>query len=556
MITWIQQTFQQHFRSVFLVLLAVVIISFVFITGAVPGIGPAERGPINRPFFGKNLASEADQKRIFGDAELSVFLQIGQPVGGAELQQYALTRHAGLAMADKLGIPASTRTEIEAQIKKSGMFIGENGQFDAKRYADFRERIKKEGRISQADLMRVLSDDLRFEKVQKLLSGPGYVLPAEVKREVTLQDTTWTVGVASIDYASFKPAINPSEAELTKFFEDNQFRYEIPQQVVLSYVEFPAAAYLNQVSVTEPEVRAFYDANPARFPKPNTGATPTVQPVADPSADYALVRPQVEAALRTERAQRLAAKAASEFALQVFERKAALNSSELNNILSAKNLTLKDLPAFGPDNVPAPLRSNPRAADIAFRLNKSRAISEAVATDTGSAVLFWKETIPSRQPAFAEVRAKVAADYAEEEKRKRFMDLGRTLRTQLAARVKNGESFEKAAEAVASANGLKIETKTHSGFTIRQRPQDIEFPVLNALRTLEKGEVSELVRAAGDKGVLVYAADKKLPELSDSNPQYAAMKTQLAQFTAARAGGDYLQELVREELSRSEPKVQ
>ena len=39
MISWIQRTFQQHFKAVFLVLLVLTIISFVFTIGAGAGIG-------------------------------------------------------------------------------------------------------------------------------------------------------------------------------------------------------------------------------------------------------------------------------------------------------------------------------------------------------------------------------------------------------------------------------------------------------------------------------------------------------------------------------------
>ena len=41
MISWIQRSFQQHFRIIFGILLAVTIISFIFTIGASPGIGRA-----------------------------------------------------------------------------------------------------------------------------------------------------------------------------------------------------------------------------------------------------------------------------------------------------------------------------------------------------------------------------------------------------------------------------------------------------------------------------------------------------------------------------------
>lgn len=561
MITWIQQTFQQHFRIIFAVLLGVTIISFIFTIGAAPGIGRADREVLKRPFFGLNLGSEEDKQKVFGDANTSVYLIAGYTaLDEGRLQQYAFNRYASVALADQLHLPPPSETEITEHIKGMQRFAGENGQFDAKKYSEFRDSLKKNSRITEADLSRVLSDDIRAERAQKLLGGPGYVLPSEVKRELTLADTNWTLGVASFDYASFNPTINPTEADISKYFEEKAAQYEIPPKVSVSYVDFPATAFVSQVNVTEPDVRAYYDSNPARFPKPTPAADPTKPAVpptpADPAADYAAVRPQVEAALRMERAQRLATKEASDFAVLLFERKVAFGSPEIANLVSQRHAVLKDLPPFAENEMPPVFGGNPQIAEEAFRLNKERFFSDALPTDSGSVILFWKETIPSRQPTLAEVRAKVSADYIAEEKRKRFVEIGRNVRSLIATRLKAGEPFEKAVEAVASSQGLKAEAKMHPAFTLRQRPQDLDMSALNALEHLEKGELSEMVHTQNAKGLLVYAADKKVPEINESNPQYATTRTQLAQFTAQRTTGEYLRQMIDVELAKSAPAAQ
>jgi peptidyl-prolyl cis-trans isomerase D len=56
-----------------------------------------------------------------------------------------------------------------------------------------------------------------------------------------------------------------------------------------------------------------------------------------------------------------------------------------------------------------------------------------------------------------------------------------------------------------------------------------------------------------DKGLLVYAVDKKSPDLSEANPQYKTFNLQLARATAARNSGEYLREIVETELAKSEP---
>lgn len=556
MISWIQKTFQQHFRLVFGVLLAVTIISFIFTIGASPGIGRADRQAMARPYFGLNLSTAEDYRRLRGDADLSVFVQVGfMGMDDTRLQSYAYARYACLALANQLGIPAPTQTEIADYLRGLPRFASENGQFDSRKYQEFRDSLKRNKSLSEADISRVIADNIRVERVQKLLAGPGYILPEEVRKQVALADTTWTIGIASIDFASFTPTITPTQADLEKFFADNSFRYQIPPQVNVSVVEFPAANYVSRVSVTEAEVRAAYDANPARFPKPAAPGekAPATPPAPNPAADFPLVKAQVEATLKFERAQRLAAKDASDFAVALYEQKVPYGSPDLKKLVQERGLELKDLPAFSEEQVPAPLSSNPQIAEEIFRLNKDRYFTDALPTQTGSVVVVWKDTIPARQPDLSEVRAKVAADFIQDERLKRFVDLGRTVRAQLAARLKSGESFDKAVEAVASANGVKAEAKMHPAFTLRQRPQDIDFTALSTLERLDKGELSEMVRSQANKGLIVYAADKKQPDLSETSEAYKTTRAQLAQYTSSQAANEYVRELVDTELAKSAP---
>ena len=58
----------------------------------------------------------------------------------------------------------------------------------------------------------------------------------------------------------------------------------------------------------------------------------------------------------------------------------------------------------------------------AFKLGAGRAYSDALSAPEGAVVLFWKESLPPRQPLLTEVRDQVAADYIESEKRKRFVE--------------------------------------------------------------------------------------------------------------------------------------
>ena len=562
MITWIQKYFQHHFKVVFAVLLAVTIIAFVFTIGAAPGLGSADRqAALDRPFFGYNLSLQSDQERLMGDAGLSANLRMGAfgQLDGEQVQNYAFQRAATLHLADLWHIPAPTTTEITDQIKTLRMFAGQDGQFDAKAYQTFRDNLKTNPRgIREADILRVVADDVRAEKVQGLLTGPGYVLPADVRSQLGRIDTNWTLATATADYSAFKPSIAASDKDLTDYFEQAGSRYDIPPQMVVEILDFPALDFLSKVTLADSDVRAFYDANPSRFPKPadpakNDPTKPQVTPPADPAADFAAVKPQVESALRFERAQKLSAKAASDLSLALFESKARTPEAVAAFIASRK-LTTKPVPAFSREGSPAELGGSTEAVSEAFRLNKDRPVSDAITTPTGSLILVWKETRPSRKPLFTEVKEKVTADHAEGERRKKFIELGKTAKSAYEARIKAGETLEQATTAVATTSGLKLEAKAVPAFTLRNRPQDLDFSVLGALERLEKGNLSDMV-VTGDKGIFVLAVDKQAPDLTDKNPRFNESRDQIASFTARIGASAVLSELVEEELKKTTPPV-
>ena len=362
-----------------------------------------------------------------------------------------------------------------------------------------------------------------------------------------------------MDYTAFKPEIKPGDAELTQFFEQSGGRYDIPPRVVVSYVDFPALSYVPGVTVTEAEVRAFYDANPSRFPKPADAAkpallSPLIAPPADPAGDFAAVRAQVESTLKLERAQKLSAKAASDLSLALFEAKARTQTA-IEVFLAKQNLTPKILPPFSREAAPLELSGSPELAAEAFRLSVDKLVSDAITTRTGAVILFWQETQATRKPPFAEVREKVAADYTESERRKRFVELGKSVKSQLETRLKAGDSIEAAATAAAASSGLKVETKTLAPFTLRTRPQDIDYTVLSTLERLAKGQVSDMANSA-DKGVFVYVAEKNVPDATEANPRFAEMRKQVATGSGRFSARNYLNELTERELKRSDPRPQ
>lgn len=552
MISWIQRYFQKHFRLVFAVILIAVAVPMIFIYSASGGTGDGKGTGklLERPFFGYNLGNAEQTRRIFSDGTWSIRLKAGyDALQGDQVQQYALQRIAGLALADELHLPVPTADQVAKAVATLRAFQNEQGQFDQARYTQFADSLKTRNDLTGADINRILRDDVRLEALAKLVGGPGYVLPHDIKQQLILADSNWTIQVATLDYAAFNPALSPTEDTLKKFLEENAFRYDVPARPRLSVVEFKGADYVPPVAPTEDELRAFYNSNPARFPVPADAGKKDDKPAITPAANvdhFPKVRAQVEATLKEAVGARGASKAANDLATAIFDRKLTANSPELTAFLAEQRHPAKAVAPFAPDQPPGDMPWLASYSEQISRLSKERHFSDPLPTTDSFVILLWNESLPGYKPLFTEVRERVLADYKDGEKRKLFIARGQTLRTQLAAAAKTA-----AANFAATAAAEKLEVKSYAGFTLRQPPPDMPYQAFGTLQGLEAGQVAEMV-ADAEKGYLVFAQEKKQPDLAPGNPRYAELQQQMMIRTAANNGSTYLGELVERELKKSE----
>ena len=564
MISWIQRTFQQHFKWLFLILLGVVIVYFVFITNASSGLGRAGQPKIPpRPYLDLDLSKAEDQRLLGSDGQLSVYLRYnpGREVPEAQLSQYALRRHATLHLANRVGLPQPNDTQLIEHIRTLRAFAGPDGKFEAKRYTDFIDSLRTNPRLTEAEASRVIAEDARIAAYEKLLAGPGYVLPSDVNEILARRDTQWTLAIATVDGSAFAPRIDTSDLVLKPWFETNPRRYEISPRVVVAALRVAAVTQADNVAFTEVELRAAYTANPSRYPA--SPAAPVKVDTAtgedqNAAAAFNAARPLVEADLRKQRAEKASLDKAADLAVQILER--GLKPAALPGFLAnQKNTALIEVGPVAADSIPAELGGNgaTKLATEALRLSADRPYSNPVAVPGGAAILVWRESIPARTPAFEEVRAQVTTDYLSSEKRRLFNDSAQKLRTSIAAATASGQPFAAAVTAAAAASGFKVTVKTPAPFTISgEFPSDVGYNALQVLNTLAKGKLSEFLPTGETTGELVYALDQKLPAIDTASPAYASLRKDLAENLSQSSAMALVSEFVEAELAKSSPVVE
>ena len=325
----------------------------------------------------------------------------------------------------------------------------------------------------------------------------------------------------------------------------------MPARPRFSYVGFKGSDYLPPGEPTEAETRAFYTANANSFPVPadpaKKDATTPAVPVTDNADNFQKVRAQVVIAMKNSAAVRLTSKAANDLTLALYERKLTANSPELASFLESQHLTVVPVAPFAPDFPPPDKAWLGGVTEQILRLNKDRFFSDPVMTNDSYAVLLWNESLPEYKPTFNEVRERVAVDFKDSEKRRLFSVRGKTLQAQLqAAAAKNAADFA----TVAAAE--KLEVKSYAKFTLRQPPTDMPPQAFSLIQRMQAGQVSEM-SATADKGFLVFAQEKKLPDLSPDSPRYLEAQKQLMLFTAGTNENSYLGDRVEQELKKTAP---
>lgn len=150
--------------------------------------------------------------------------------------------------------------QIIAAIKSEPAFQRE-GKFDNERYQGI---LRQLGYQPQAfrNMMRV---DMTRRQLTAALIGTEFALPSEAKQLAELQNQTRDIRYVIVDSAPFLANATVTDEQIKSYYDANQGQFMSPEKVSLEYVELNATDFAKDISVSDAEAQAYYDEHKAQY---------------------------------------------------------------------------------------------------------------------------------------------------------------------------------------------------------------------------------------------------------------------------------------------------
>lgn len=163
-----------------------------------------------------------------------------------------------LQEASRLGM-FSTDDDLVRDIRSNPVFQ-RNGVFDEGVYRAYLSSIK----MSPQMFEQARKQELTEEQLIRLLTDGVKTDPAEINKWWHFQNDKLILSMLLVKLDE-KPKNAPDVKALESFFRKNQAKYEIPQSLNLQYVVFSWPDIQKKLSITDSEIRDYYNMNPREF---------------------------------------------------------------------------------------------------------------------------------------------------------------------------------------------------------------------------------------------------------------------------------------------------
>lgn len=421
--------------------LVIVVFTFVIWGMVTPRATRQARRRTSVGIIGGRPVSHEEFRAAYLKAYLSLVMTLDRhpeidPALDRELRREAWKQLVELHTARQLGLSAADQ-EVINTIRRDRHFLVE-GKFSPAHYEAFIRMLGETFGLSEKGFEEHVREQIILQKLRMMVTQAALVSPYEQQRAFRLLTDSFDLDYVILSNSLVKDKVKLSDEQVRAFYERDPEKFAIPPKVRVKYVCFPVSNYMTQVTVTEEELRDYYDQHIDDFTAPattdrtaradsgeeNTDIT-TTQEEAEaqgPQSTNELVRPfeevrdQIEQTVLHQKALDAAADEATAFVVMLAPDREG-NQPEFDEAAAEKGLQVFEPPPFATDEVPEGVSAGLEFTRTAFSLTKApdEYFSDAVIGTDAVYVIALEEKLERRVPAFEEVKDRVRSAAEREE---------------------------------------------------------------------------------------------------------------------------------------------
>ena len=177
-----------------------------------------------------------------------------------EIVQSLITQRilAQKAFAERIAVPDA---QLRGVIGRIDGLRRPDGSFDSERY---RAMLQAQGK-SEVGFESEVRRDLALQVLPESIGQTEFVPRVVLERLIAAAEQRREIRELVFRAQDFVDQVQPAEADLRKFYQDNVKAFETPESADVEYLVLSAASVASQIALNADEVRTYYEQNRARL---------------------------------------------------------------------------------------------------------------------------------------------------------------------------------------------------------------------------------------------------------------------------------------------------
>ena len=387
---------RKHARNwIMKVLLAIIIIVFIFYFGSMKGRNKADAVAT----VDGRIITYSDYEREYRDLIEMYNRRLGgrltdEMLKSLNLKEQALNKLIYQAVLIKKAQELKIRVtddEVRTFISYLPAFQ-RNGAFDDRLY----QQMLRYNKITPEDFENEQRKALLIMKLEDIIQDGIHVSDQEVTGFYEAQSDRINIAFVRFAGSEFSGRVQASPAELERYLKEHGGDFRTPEQIQVKYLLFSPGDFTGRVKVSEEEISEFYDAHKQQWTK---GGKPL---------PLGAVRDRIVNELKHSRAMRLAQEAARQARETIYQQE------NFEAYAAAQRLKVETTDFFSEKNPPEVFRRLPDFAAAIFSLKKDE-ISKVISSEKGYYLIKVAAKKAAATPEFKTIEKEVHRRYAAEE---------------------------------------------------------------------------------------------------------------------------------------------